>query len=355
MSASFFPVPLLSHPRGGVRAVVGASLCAVLVASCSAPSQSSPDSPTANASSSQTREATTYPLTVDNCGTTTTFDSVPERVVTLKSSTTELLLALGRGDRIVATSYLDGPVAPWLEDEAAQVPAVSAPLDERLPSLEKVLETEPDLIFAGWESMVTAEGLADRDRLTQLGVNTLVAPSACKEDGYRPDPLTWESLAQEITTVGTIFDAHSEAQSLVDTMNEQLAAISPDSRGLSALWFSSGSDTPFVGGGSGSAQLVMDTVGLRNIGSDIDDTWGPMSWEAIIDANPDVIVLVDSSWSSAQKKKDILTSHPVASTLDAVVNDRYLVIDFPPTEPGVRTADGAVALADQLAALTVED
>ena len=52
-----------------------------------------------------------YPLTLDNCGTEVTFESAPERVVTIKSSTLELLLALGLEDRIVGTRVQRRPRA----------------------------------------------------------------------------------------------------------------------------------------------------------------------------------------------------------------------------------------------------
>src|SRR5690554_3929326 len=43
------------------------------------------------------------PLIIDNCGFTMTVSKTPKRVVTIKSTSTELLLALGLGERIVAS------------------------------------------------------------------------------------------------------------------------------------------------------------------------------------------------------------------------------------------------------------
>src|SRR5690606_14714012 len=51
-----------------------------------------------------------FPVTVTNCGETVTVPAPPERLVTIKSSTTELALALGLADRIVAAAFLDGPL-----------------------------------------------------------------------------------------------------------------------------------------------------------------------------------------------------------------------------------------------------
>lgn len=298
-------------------------------------------------------EGTQYPLTVDNCGTEVTFTQAPGAVVTAKSSTTEAMLALGLGDRIVATAFSDGPLPTWLEEAGAQVPAVVTPLTDQLPSLESTLELAPDLVFVGWESNLSADGIGPRESFTQFGVNTYVAPSACKEPEYQPNPLTYDHVFADITQLGQIFDASDRATELVASQRAELDQVTPDTRGLTALWWSSGSKTPFVGGGIGSAQLTMDTVGLTNIAADIKDSWGPMSWEKVIEADPDVIVLVDSAWGTTEKKIGVLKDNPVTAQLTAVKNDRYLVVPFPATEPGVRSVSAATQLAQELADLNL--
>ncbi|XBH22435.1 putative F420-0 ABC transporter substrate-binding protein [Jonesiaceae bacterium BS-20] len=297
---------------------------------------------------------TEYPLTIDNCGTEVTFTQPPKAVVTAKSSTTEAMLALGLGERIVATTFSDGPLPTWLEEAGAQVPAVTNPLSDQLPSMESTLELAPDLVFAGWESNLSADGIGPRESFTQLGVNTYVAPSACKEPGYQPDPLTYDHVFDDITQLGQIFDAQDRAAALIASQRGELETVAPDNRGLTALWWSSGSKTPFVGGGIGSAQLAMDSVGLTNIAAGIEDSWGSMSWEKVIESDPDVIVLVDSAWGSTEKKIGVLKDNPVTAQLSAVVNERYLVVPFPATEAGVRSVSAATELARELAELDLD-
>src|SRR5690606_32551020 len=106
------------------------------------------------------------------------------------------------------------------------------------------------------------------------------------------------------------FDAQDAAAQLVGDMQERLAEVTPDARGLTALWFSSGSDTPYVGAGIGAPQMMMDAAGLTNIAEDVDETWSSLSWEVVVDQNPDVIVLIDSAWGSTQKKISVLEAHP---------------------------------------------
>ncbi|MBF2720924.1 putative F420-0 ABC transporter substrate-binding protein, partial [Psychrobacter sp. NG254] len=64
-------------------------------------------------------DAAAQSVELSNCGFDVTFDSAPERVITIKSSTTEMLLALGLGDRIIGTAFQDGPVPEqWASDAA---------------------------------------------------------------------------------------------------------------------------------------------------------------------------------------------------------------------------------------------
>ena len=52
--------------------------------------------------------ATQYPLTLQNCGSTVTFDKAPQRVVSIGQSSTEILLSLGLADKIVGTAVWVG-------------------------------------------------------------------------------------------------------------------------------------------------------------------------------------------------------------------------------------------------------
>ncbi|HEY8590781.1 MAG TPA: putative F420-0 ABC transporter substrate-binding protein [Naasia sp.] len=284
---------------------------------------------------------------VDNCGTEVAFRAAPERVVTIKSTATEMLLALGVGDRIVGTAFPDGPLPDDLADAGADLPLLA----EKVPSEEAVLELEPDLVYAGWESNLTAEGAGERDELQALGVATYVSPAACKEPGYQPQRLTWDGVFAEIREMGEIFRVEDTAEAVIDRQQQAIDGIVPDTRGLSALWFSSGSDTPYVGAGIGNPQLILDTLGLENIAGDVEDTWTSLGWESVVAADPDVIVLVDSSWNSAEQKIERLRSDPVTAGLSAVRGDRYLIVPFAASEAGVRSADAAVDLAEQLADL----
>lgn len=289
--------------------------------------------------------ATTYPLSLDNCGVTIIVDQPPERVVAIKSSATELLLSLGLGDRIVGIGFQDGPLPADLAAAGATLPVLS----DKLPSQEVVLETEPDFIYGGWESNFAADGAGERPTLARFGIATYVAPAACRS--VPPPPLSFEALFAEIAEMGAIFDVEEAASALVAEQRSMLEAIDRDDRGLTALWYSSGTKTPYVGAGTNAPAMILEALGLTNIYADIAEGWTSASWEAIVAADPDVIVLVDAAWNSADQKKRLLAENPITSQLDAVIHERYLVLPFPASEAGVRNVPATVDMAAQLARL----
>lgn len=336
-----------SHPS---RALLAASLAVplVLLGACAdafAPSGAAPSSAAADAGQPDAG----FPRTVTTCGFTSTLESPPERVVTIKSAMTETVLALGAADRLVGHAFPDGPVPDELADDAAGLTLLA----ERVPSAEVVLEAEPDLVLAGWESALTAESGGDRATLERLGVATWVPPSACEDPAHRPTPLTFDDVLAEIEEVGALLDRREEAAALVAEQRELLATVVPDDRGLTALWYSSGTDVPYVGAGSGAPQMIMDAIGLENVAAGVDDRWTSFSWEQVAEDDPDVVVLVDSTWNSAEQKRELLATSPATRELSAVRAERYLVVPFPATEPGVRSVSAAVDLAGQLAAIEV--
>jgi iron complex transport system substrate-binding protein len=288
--------------------------------------------------------ATDYPLSLDNCGFPLTIEAAPQRAVAIKSTAAELLLSLGLGEHMVGVAFLDGPLPPALG--GTDIPVLS----EKLPSQEVVLETEPDFVYGGWESNFAADGAGERQTLEQLGVNSYVAPAACRS--VKPAKLSFDMLFGEIAEMGQILNVEDKAAALIAEQKAALGSVAPDKRDLTAVWYSSGTKTPYVGAGSNAPAMIMEALGLKNIFAGVDEGWTSASWEAIVDANPDVIVLVDAAWNSAEAKKKLLAENPITSKLDAVINQRYLVLPFPASEAGVRNVPAVVDMATQLAGLS---
>lgn len=320
-------VPLAACAAGGASP-------AATSAAATAPPE--PSSPAATA-------AAFDPVTLDNCGTQVKVDAPPRRVVTIKSTPTEMLLALGLADRIVGVGFQDGPVPDQWAAQAASLPVIS----DKVPDQEAVLELEPDFVYGGWESNFSADGAGERLVLAERGIDSYVSPSACQEPEHQPDPLTFDEVFREITEVGAIFGVPDRATALVAQEKAALAAVTPVS-GVSAFWWSSGNDAPYAGGGIGAPQLIMTAAGLTNILADVHATWAPAGWEAVVAADPDVLVLVDATWNTYDHKVEVLESNPALAQLTAVREHRYVRVPFASTEAGVRNVEAAASVAQQV-------
>src|SRR5699024_9872429 len=85
---------------------------------------------------------------------------------------------------------------------------------------------EPDIVFAGWESNFTSETAGEREELAELGITTYVAPPACQEPQYQPNPLTFDDIFDYLTQTGELLGAPEAAAELVAAQRITSAAAS---------------------------------------------------------------------------------------------------------------------------------
>ena len=97
--------------------------------------------------------------------------------------------------------------------------------------------------------------------------------------------------------------------------------------------------------------LTLFRSGLTNAFADREGSWYCVSLQDIIDAEPDVFVIVDASWDSAEGKIDYLHNHTDYCNLKAVQNADYIKIQFSASTLGPR--NGVAALDMVSAAMHV--
>ncbi|MBD3916934.1 ABC transporter substrate-binding protein [Nocardioides hwasunensis] len=322
---------------------VGAAL--VLSSCAGAPEAESATEP----SSSESAESL-FPVEVTSCGRTTTVEARPERAVTLNQGATEVALALGVEDQMAGTAYLDDAVpAKW---EAAY-DSVDV-LAKEYPTREDLLAAQPDFVYASYGSAFESKVAGTQDELDDTGIASYLSPFGCDDQGERPEP-SFDAVWDEVEAVATAFGVPDKADELRTSQQELLDGLAETDAGdgLSVLWFDSGDKTPFVGAGDGGPQLVLDAVGADNIFGDLEGNWADATWEKVVAAGPDVIVLADAAWSTADDKIAYLESDPVLKQLGAVQAKAYVTVPFSESTPGVRLADGAASVSDQLEKLAV--
>lgn len=306
-------------------------------------------------------ERTHYPLTVDNCGEAITFDKTPERVVSVGQAQTEILYALGLGDRVVGTAVWFGPVAKPYEAIEAKVKRLA----DNDPSFEAVVAQEPDLVVAMYEWHIGPNGIVGkRDQFDRVRVPVYVSPTDCvgkdnsgPGDGVRTRMYSMDLLYRNIQEYGRIFDVSDQAEALVAGLKEREEQALRSVAGLVAknvsmvVWFSSKDikGDAFMAGKNGVPAYLLSKLGARNVITSTEE-WPLVGWETIADADPDVLVVVKMDRrrfpaDDIDLKLDFLKSDPVAGKLSAVRNDRIVIIDVGATRPGLDAIDGIEAIA----------
>jgi iron complex transport system substrate-binding protein len=276
-----------------------------------------------------------FPVRVESCGFTTEVTAEPTRAVTMNQGATEIALALGVEDQLAGTAYLDDEVAPRWRDAYDQVDVLA----KEYPQHEVFLQARPDLVIASYASAFDAEAAGSRKSLAADGVASYLSPFACAESSGDA-PVSFESVWGEVADVATLFGVPERAERLETEQRAALDALAEEraGAGLDVFWFDSGDKTAFA-------------VGARNVFASVAGGWSDVNWEKVVAADPDVIVLADASWSTAEEKIDLLKDDPVLSQLQAVRNDAFVTIPFSESTPGVRLADGAGHVAEQLGEL----
>lgn len=285
-------------------------------------------------------------VTVANCGHTVAPETTPERIVTLNQGATEIVLALGAEEQLAGTAYLDDEISAEWADAYTRVPVLS----EEYPSREAILEQHPDLVVGSYASAFTDRAAGDRESLDELGIASYLSPFACPDAADVPE-VSWETIHQQIEELALLLDREEEGDALVEQQRATLDEIRGRSpaEGLSVLWWDGGTDTPMVGAGEGGPQLVLDALGATNVFADLAGEWATTSWEAVLEADPDLIVLVDASWDTAEEKTAFLRGDPALRDLTAVREEAFVTVPFSTSTPGVRNVEAVELVDAQLA------
>jgi iron complex transport system substrate-binding protein len=240
------------------------------------------------------------------------------RIVSLNPATTELLFALGAGDRVVGRTQYD----LW-PDSARLVPSVGAGMQ---PNLEAVLGRQPDLV------VMYASG-SDRgaaDRLTAAGVATAA---------FRMDRIA--DFARVTILLGRLVGDTIRARAVVDSVTGTLARVRRATQSLprpSVFLHAWEKPLMTLGGGSFVSELVT-VAGGRNIYDSLPAPSPVVTLEDVLQRNPDIVLV------SPIERSNMLQSDRWRA-LPAVRNGRVLAYDTNlVARPSVKLGEAAVSLA----------
>lgn len=328
------PMPTFAR---GVRVSAAVLLSAGLFAACGAESSTTTSDSTAAA--------------IGNCGREITVVEPPERVMAFNSAAVENLLALGLEDRIVAADGSRDSIRPELREKFDELEIFETG-EADYPSAEVVLEGEPEFVYSAYRSAFGASGgMQSRDEFEELGVQTYLSPAACPDFEKAGEPLAFEDHWGELRELGSLLGVEDRAQELVA---EQRAAIEevreslPETEPLEVFWWDIGTNEPWGGLCCGAPGMIMRELGLENVFDDVEGDWDDVSWEQVIERDPDMIVMADFGDGDIAEKREFIADDETLSLLRPFQEDRVVVLPFSQTTPGLQNVEAIETIAASL-------
>ncbi len=253
----------------------------------------------------------------DDFGRTVTFDRSrpPQRIISLAPSNTEILFALGLGDRIVGvTDYCDYP------PEAKKMVSIGG---YSTPDVERIVSQNPDLILAALGS-----GQENISLLKNLGFPVVAL-----------NPRSLESVLKNIELIGEITNSQKQAEEVVSSMRERMEVIGEKVRQrakkekprvLYVVWY----PELWVAGSNTFPDELIRIAGGRNIAAEIEE-WKIMSMESVVEGDPEVIICSGHTGASYTIRDNILKDSQFQS-LRAINSGRV----YPVTDPDTTELSG---------------
>ncbi len=266
-----------------------------------------------------------------------TYSAVPQKVVSLASPATEMLLALGLEENIAGYAFQEN-VIPEKYQEAFQ--SLHQITDGWDLSLEQIMAMEPDfMMFWNGSPDYTYEFLTANN----ISTYTLISDT---------EGATIDAIYEDFTNMGKIFGVEdraaeivSEMQAKIDPVAEAMADVEPVS--VAYIDAYSSEESAFTAGNALVADIFR-AAGAENVINDTTDPWLNVSWETIAAANPEWIVIgVYEGAEDADHWIEFLKNNPATATMDAVENENFIITGLVDLTVGERIADTVPMLAEK--------
>jgi iron complex transport system substrate-binding protein len=261
---------------------------------------------------------------VDDAGRTVEIAKTPQRIISLAPSNTEILFALGLGDKVVGvTDFCNYP------EEAKSIEQIGTYFE---PNIEKIFSLSPDLVLAitGLPEVIA--------KLEELGIPALIL-----------DPSDLEAVLANIQLVGKVTGAEKEAEALVSEMRGRIAVVTEkvtEVKERPAVFCeidATDPSKPWTTGPGSFMDAMILLSGGTNVAAGAESAWVQLSAEEIIAKDPDIIILADSKYGvtpeSVRERPgwEVITAVKEGAIFD--LNDDLI------SRPGPRIVDGLEAVA----------
>jgi len=265
-------------------------------------------------------------VVTDQMGREVTIVGVPERIISLSPSNTEVSFALDLGDRIVGvTEFCNYPPEAMEKDIVGGFST---------PSIEKIVELEPDLVLA---STIHNEEVP---RLEELGIPVLVVESSTVEELF-----TSMALVAEVSGVEQVgAELIASMKERIEAVQDKVASIEPEDR--IRVFYEVYSD-PLMSAGEGAfINEIISLAGGENIFGDITENYPQISAEEVADRQPYIILYPDYH-GTADFVLEEMAGRPGWESVPAVENKNlHAISDDTFSRPGPRIVEAIEEAAE---------
>ena len=284
-------------------------------------------------------------VSVDSCNRTVTFDSPPQRAISNDVNLTEMMLVLGLSDKMVGYTGISG----WKTlDEEMRLGVKQLPeLSPKYPTKEVLVGADADFFFAGWNYGMKVGGEVTPETLKPFGINVYELTESCIHIMTKKK-VSMDDMYNDLLNLGRIFQIENRAKKLVDAYRSDLKKFTQKLESIptkKVFVYDSGEDTPFTAGRYAMPTALIEAAGGVNIMDDFQKSWGTVTWEEVIDKNPEVVVIVNYGKVTAEQKRKFMMSNPAFANIDAVKNDRFVILEYVEATPGPRNIKAIKKLA----------
>jgi len=261
---------------------------------------------------------------IDEAGRRVRLATHIDRIVSLAPNLTEIVYAVGAGDRLVGdTEYCDYPAA------AKNIAKIG---DTIHPSIERIIALKPQVVLVSTASQLEAF-------TKQLDDQKIAV--------YVTNPRSLDEVFRSIAVLGDLFGTHETAATLVVDLRRRTDAVEAKIKGTSpvAVFYQVSGEPLYTIGRESYLTDLVRRAGGASVTADVSGAFPRYSDEAALAARPAAIIL-PSGGSMGDANSTVAAS---LRNSPAVQNERvYKINDDHLSRPGPRLVDGLEEMARAL-------
>jgi iron complex transport system substrate-binding protein len=274
--------------------------------------------------------AASFPVTIENNGTSVVIPEQPDAIISLSPTATEILFAIDAGDQVIAV------------DDQSNYPA-EAPISDLsgfTPNLESIVALSPDLVVVSFD----VDGIVEA--LTTAGIPVIVQYAAATLDD------TYLQIAELGTATGQTAKAEELASQMKSEIDAAIAQVPAEAAGLT--YFHELDNTLYTVTSATFIGSIYALAGLTNIADTAADAasgYPQLSPEFIVDADPAIVFLADTKCCG--QTAETLAQRPGFEGLSAIATNSVVELDDDVASRwGPRTVDFVKAIVDGVLTVT---